>query len=249
MNPRDTSSAMSAEPRSLSFHFLGRVPFHDCRRLQEDLAEDNLQPQRGTILLAEHQPHLTVGRQGSWGDIRLSSRQLQARSLSVDWVRRSGATILHGPGQLAILPVIPLGWCDWDLAQLESILLRAVQQALSELGYRSEARLGDHGVWGRSGQLAASGLDEWLGHSRFGVYLNVHPDMTDFGFIDSVGKRPGQTGKRTMSCLLAEQQRPVKMSSLRSVLTVTLAALLGMDDYHLMSGHPRLPAEEPEHVG
>jgi len=234
---------------SLSFHLLGRLPWEDCQQLQRQLAEEAERAEKATILLAEHTPHITVGRQGSWDDIRYSARQLRSRQLKVSWVRRSGGTILHGPGQLAILPVVPLGWCGWDLARLELQVLTGIQHTLVELGYPSELRPAEHGLWGRSGQLVASGLDNWHNASRFGAYLNVNPEMLDHGFIHSVGRRRGSHRSRTMSCLLAEQQRPVRMSSIRSALVAGLAAQLKITDYHLFTGHPQLELKEPGHVG
>ena len=225
---------------TVAFHLLGTPGYRACRELERELAEQASLLGRATILLCEHAPLITVGRQGSWGDIGLTVAELQRRNLAVQWVSRGGGTVLHGPGQLAVYPVVPLDWFGWSEEELESRLLKGIATALEQMGFPCQASPGHHGIWGRSGQLVASGVDSLERASRFGAYLNVHPRMKDGRYLETTRRPPPGARPGAMSCLLAEQQRPVKMSTIRSVVIEHLARQLGSDDYHLYTGHPHL---------
>ena len=121
---------------------------------------------------------------------------------------------------------------------------QAIAAALEQLGFPCRAFPGYHGIWGRSGQLVASGVDSLEQASRFGAYLNVHPKMNESRFIKTSRQASPAGAAGPMSCLLAEQQRPVKMSTVRSVLVEHLARQLGSDDYHLYTGHPGLVPDD-----
>ena len=60
------------------------------------------------LILCEHPPLITVGRQGSRGHIRFDTEELFVRGWPVRWVNRGGGCLLHLPGQLAIYPILPL---------------------------------------------------------------------------------------------------------------------------------------------
>ena len=243
MDMHDESVLTRPADTTVAFHLLAERDFQACRELERELAEQASLEGKATILLCEHPPLITVGRQGSWGDIRLTADQLRRRRLRVQWVSRGGGTILHGPGQLAIYPVVPLDWFGWSEQELERRLLEGIAAALRQIGFPCRSDPGRHGIWGRSGQLVASGVDSLERSSRFGAYINVHPRLTESRFLETTRQPPPGTGDGTMSCLLAEQQRPVKMPTVRSLVIEHFARQLGSDDYHLYTGHPRLLAD------
>ena len=70
---------------------------------------------RITVLLCEHPALISVGRTGSRGHIRLTNEQLRMRQLEVRWVSRGGGCVLHGPGQIAVYPIVPLRWHGWTV--------------------------------------------------------------------------------------------------------------------------------------
>ena len=243
MDTHDESDLACSADTTVAFHLLGELDYQACRELERELAEQASLFGRATILLCEHPPLITVGRQGSWRDIHFSADQLRRRRLSVQWVSRGGGSILHGPGQLAVYPVVPLDWFGWSEQELERRLLEGITAALEQIGFpcRSEPDL--HGIWGRSGQLVASGVDSLEQASRFGAYINVHPGLTESRFLETTRQPPTGAGEGVMSSLLAEQQRPVKMPTVRSAVIEHFARQLGCDDYHLYTGHPRLLAD------
>ena len=123
MDMHDESVLTRPADTTVAFHLLAERDFQACRELERERSEQASLEGKATILLCEHPPLITVGRQGSWGDIRLTADQLRRHRLRVQWVSRGGGTILHGPGQLAIYPVVPLDWFGWSEQELERRLL------------------------------------------------------------------------------------------------------------------------------
>ena len=80
---------------SVDAHLLGKVAFADCQRLPDRLefeAVDN-QSFRITVLIAEHSPLITVGRNGSRGHVLLTDQQLRRERLELRWVSRGGGCV------------------------------------------------------------------------------------------------------------------------------------------------------------
>src|SRR5437588_11512158 len=104
--------AAATEP-SLQVYLLGTVDFEDMlqcqRRLVYEVSGDR---SRAALLLCEHPPLISVGREGSREHIRFEPKDLAAREWPVRWVNRGGGCLLHLPGQLAVYP-IQIGRASW----------------------------------------------------------------------------------------------------------------------------------------
>ena len=85
-----------------------------------------------------------------------------------------------------------------------------------------------------------SQLWRFRGVSCFGTYLNVEPEMRDYGFVDSVTRIPVDQSRRTMSSLLSERRQVVRMAEVRSAMVQSFADVFECDDYHMHTGHPML---------
>jgi len=231
----------TAAPRDVAvhIHLLGQVDYEDCLSLQRRLAYDALSRADGRIivLICEHLPLVTIGRAGSRRHVRLSGGELVERQLSIRYVDRGGGAILHAPGQLAIYPIVPLDWHGWTIGAYLRGLQAALAQLLIEFNVRPAAVPGSFALAGRSGILAALGVGVRQGVTLHGAFLNVNPQMRDFGRIEVAA---GQT----MSSLLSHRALPTKMTKVRAALVTHLAEALLLERYHLHTGHPLL-AELP----
>jgi lipoyl(octanoyl) transferase len=230
---------------AVQFHLLGSVTLEDGQSLQRRLVYEagGFDDGRIIVLLCEHPASISVGRRGSRGHIRLTNEQLRMRQVEVRWVGRGGGCVLHGPGQIAIYPIVPLGWHGWSVGEYLGRLQRSIVHTLEELRIRHTCFPGYAGVWGRSGQLAACGIAVHNGVTCHGAFVNVNPIMTHHRFVDAVDPQsalPGQ--KTTMGCLLAERRKAISIPNVRSTLIPQLAASFGTQRYHLITGHPLLAA-------
>jgi lipoyl(octanoyl) transferase len=109
-----------------------------------------------------------------------------------------------------------------------------------ELNVKPAPVPGSLALAGRSGVLAAIGVSVRQGVTMHGAFLNVNPEMRDFG-------RVFVAGGQTMSSLLSHRALPTKMSKVRAALVTHLAEALALERYHLHSGHPLL-ADLPEQI-
>ena len=233
-----TSSKTTVTPRDFAAHFylMGCVDFDDCQSLQRRLAYDALTRGDGRIavLVCEHPPLVTIGRAGSCEQVRLAGTELSQRQLTVRYMSRGGGAILHGPGQLAVYPIVPLEWHGWTVGECLRKLQSALHSTLSDLKIRPRAKQGSYSLWGRSGLLAAIGLSVKHGVTLQGAFINVNPDMRD-------QLRIAVANGQTMTSILSERPAPVRMTAVRAALVTHLATALGCERHHLHTGHPHLP--------
>ena len=109
MNRSLSYSREAAGEASLQVYLLGSIDFESALALQRRLIYQVAGERSGAALvLCEHPPLITVGRQGSRSHILCDSEELRARRWKVRWVNRGGGCLLHQPGQLAVYPILPL---------------------------------------------------------------------------------------------------------------------------------------------
>ncbi|MAP72727.1 MAG: hypothetical protein CMJ55_00510 [Planctomycetaceae bacterium] len=231
----------SSEESKMAFYMLGRVELSKYLRLQRQLVEtQSYASDRIQVLLCEHEPVISVGRMGSHADIRLDADRFKSGKLKSLWVARGGGCILHRPGQLAVYPLIPMNWYQVSPGKVLRLVRQAVVGALHELSYTPLDTEIDFNIWGRTGLLGITAMAVQRGVSCFGTYLNVEPEMRDYGFIDAVKKIPADQSRGTMSSLLAERRQVVRMAQIRSAMVQSFADVFECQDYHIHTGHPLL---------
>jgi lipoyl(octanoyl) transferase len=171
-------------------------------------------------------------------DVRLTGAELVQRQLEIRYINRGGGAILHAPGQLAIYPIVPLQQHGWMIGEYLRRLQKTLADVLVEFNVKPATVPGSMALSGRSGVLAAVGVSVRQGVTMHGAFLNVNPEMRDFG-------RVAVAGGQTMSSLLSHRALPTKMSKVRAALVTHLAEALALERYHLHTGHPLL-AELPD---
>jgi len=218
-------------------YLLGQIPLEDGLRLQKRLVQELAVRRDGQIhlLFCEHPRIITVGRTGSPAELRLDAPLLRNRQIEVRWVKRGGGCLVHAPGQLAVYPLVPLEWHGFSVGEYLDRVQAGMMNALDELGVVSHTRLGCHGIWGRTGRLAAFGVAvrDWV--TYHGAFLNVAPPMGLFRLTENASDEDARMG-----CLQAERRSIAKMPKVRAALVRHLTEAFGCDRYHLYTGHPLL---------
>jgi lipoyl(octanoyl) transferase len=138
----------------IQYLYLGRVDYGEGLRLQAGIAalvaEGRL---RNVLLLLEHPPVLTLGRNADRSNILASDELLARRGVAVHEINRGGDVTYHGPGQLVGYPI-------FDLRTLRAPsggrmgpvdFVRGMEEALIRLcggfGVRAGRICGLTGVW------------------------------------------------------------------------------------------------------
>lgn len=185
---------------------LGRLPYAAAARLQRALvARRQAGAVPDTLLLLEHPPVVTLGRNAHAENLLLDHAALAARGIALAECDRGGDVTFHGPGQLVGYPILDLrasprpaflppragrlelGPVDYVRA-LEEVLIRA-----AAAGGVSARRLpGLTGVWTAADpaeKFAAIGVHVARGVTSHGFALNVNNDLSGFGLIIPCGIR------------------------------------------------------------
>jgi lipoyl(octanoyl) transferase len=239
---------------ALAAYFLDRLPFERCLGLMNRLLGEVGSRDDGQIvlLLCEHSNLITIGRGGSREDVRHESPTLKSREIDTLYVNRGGGTLLHCPGQLAIYPLVPLGWHGFSVGEFVERFQSGIVEALDDVNVPGRTLAGRHGIWGRTGQLAFLGLAvrDWV--TYYGAYLNVDPALGLFRLFDTKLPRflpetplVGDV-KNGVSSLMAERRGSIKMTMVRAALVGRLTEAFGCDRYHLFTGHPYLKMVDDE---
>jgi lipoyl(octanoyl) transferase len=180
----------------LSLLQLGRVDYETGLRLQQTLVELRHQQRIGNVLLLlEHPPVLTLGRNAQRDNVLASDELLARRGVSIHEINRGGDVTYHGPGQLVGYPILDLrsftprlGAVDY-VRRLEEVLIRSC----AEYGVLTQRIAGRTGVWTLAGgaipekKIAAIGVHISRGITSHGFALNVATDLRDFELIVPCG--------------------------------------------------------------
>lgn len=180
---------------------LGRVSYAEGLRVQAELvAARKAGTIADTLVLLEHPPVLTLGRNAHRTNILASDEMLAAKGVEIHEINRGGDVTYHGPGQLVGYPIVDLrgdlpgkkgphlGPVDF-VRLLEDVLIRTARA----FGVPAQRIAGRTGVWTLAGgsiqekKLAAIGVHVSGGVTSHGFALNVTTDLRDFQWIVPCG--------------------------------------------------------------
>ena len=172
----------------LQIQDLGRCPYAEALRLQEELLEKRAEGAApDTLLLVEHDPVYTLGRSGNEAHIVLPESELSSQGIEVFRVGRGGDVTYHGPGQLVGYPILHLRERGkgvlWHVETLEEILIAV----LAEFGIEGQTDPRNRGVWIRNEKIAAIGVRIRKQVTMHGFSLNVKVDLSHYEGIVPCG--------------------------------------------------------------
>jgi lipoyl(octanoyl) transferase len=93
----------------IQYLYLGRVGYDEGLRLQTEIAALVVEGRlKNVLLLLEHPPVLTLGRNANRANVLASDEMLAARGVTLHQINRGGDVTYHGPGQLVGYPIFDL---------------------------------------------------------------------------------------------------------------------------------------------
>jgi lipoic acid synthetase len=170
----------------LRTRWLGRIPYEEAWDLQRGFHEGKVRGRTGDdyLLLLEHPPVFTIGRNGSRSNLLVD--QVELDGAEIHHIDRGGDITFHGPGQLVGYPIITLDDPKQIVPyvrRLEEVLIRT----LADFGAKGWREDGFTGVWTERGKVAAIGVRVSRKVTMHGFALNLHPDMSWFGKMNPCG--------------------------------------------------------------
>jgi lipoyl(octanoyl) transferase len=145
--------------RETRWCFLGRVEYRRAlamqlrirQRLRERVGREHL-------LLLEHPPVFTLGRNADAGDIRASAQWLTERGVALEETDRGGQVTYHGPGQFVAYPIVDLSPDRRDVRRYVWDLQEVLIRLLADYGLAAARKEGPEniGVWVGDGVSSAA---------------------------------------------------------------------------------------------
>jgi lipoyl(octanoyl) transferase len=180
---------------------LGRIPYSEGLAIQKRVVDARKQGAIGdTLLLMEHPPVLTLGRNSNRENILASDELLASRDVELHEINRGGDVTYHGPGQLVGYPIFDLrgdlpgkrgphlGPVDF-MRLLEEVIIRVC----GDYGIMAQRIPKRTGVWTmpngsvQEKKICAMGIHVSQGVTSHGFALNVTTDLRDFDLIVPCG--------------------------------------------------------------
>jgi len=203
--------------RVINVLYLGRVDYSIALELQQTLV-GLVKDKRiaHTLLLLEHPPVITLGRNAGAQNIVASREFLAANGVELHETDRGGDVTFHGPGQLVGYPIFDLrafapriGAVDF-VRKLEETLIRAC----GDLGVVTGRIPGLTGVWTQNdppGKIAAIGVHISRAVTSHGFALNVNINLESFKLIVPCGisDKPVTSLEREMAQSHLSRGRPL----------------------------------------
>jgi lipoyl(octanoyl) transferase len=179
--------------RVINVIYLGYVDYSIALELQQTLVGLVKEGRIGhTLLLLEHPPVITMGRNAGAKNIVASREFLAHNGVDLQETNRGGDVTFHGPGQLVGYPIFDLRAFDPRLGavdfvrKLEEVLIRTC----GDLGVVTERIPGLTGVWTDDdvpGKIAAIGVHISRAVTSHGFALNVTTNLDYFKLIVPCG--------------------------------------------------------------
>ncbi len=191
----------------IEYLYLGRIGYDEALQLQAEIAALRLAGRVGNVLLLlEHPPVLTLGRNAHRSNVLASDELLRRRGVTIHEINRGGDVTYHGPGQLVGYPIFDLRSLHNDAgARLGPVdFVRRMEEAIIRVcglhGVPAGRIPGLTGVWCPPGgavldesnasearKVCAIGIHVSRGVTSHGFAFNVTTDLRDFQLIIPCG--------------------------------------------------------------
>lgn len=169
--------------------FQERIEYERALALQMDICGRIKASERpnDVLLLLEHPPVITLGRNGNWHNLVVSEETLKARGVTRYATDRGGDITFHGPGQLVGYPLLKLERGEQDVHRYMRNLEETVIRVLAEYGIEGWREEKMTGVWTAAGKICAMGvhISRWV--TRHGFAFNVNTDLSFYDLIIPCG--------------------------------------------------------------
>jgi lipoyl(octanoyl) transferase len=241
---------------------LGLLDYATGLRLQQELVDLRKQGRIGdVVLLLEHPPVITLGRNAKQNNILASPELLAERGVEVIECDRGGDVTFHGPGQLVGYPIFDLrGLASHDptrpslgaieyVRRLEEVLIRTC----AGFGIPAGRVSGFTGVWTQpeaktaaEAKIAAIGVHISRAVTSHGFALNVNTDLDYFNLIIPCGivSRPVTSMAKELRKPLPPQEVAHEVS--RNFGSVFASQILWLDSLDALLGkRTGVPVELP----
>lgn len=200
--------------------------YEDALALQREIvaARKERRLDRDVVLLLEHPPVFTLGRNGGRENLTITEAFLSERSIRVVQIERGGNITYHGPGQLVAYPVLNLTALRLPVKDYVTGLERVMAAVANDQGIPALGDEKNRGIWVDGRKLGSIGITVTQGISFHGLALNVNTDLEPFTWINPCGLQDVR-----MTSMEAELGREIDMEAVRKAMARHLTGMLGRE--------------------
>jgi lipoyl(octanoyl) transferase len=205
----------------ISVLHLGSIDYGTAQSLQQSLVELRKSGQIGDVLLLlEHTPVITLGRNARDNNIIVPRELLATKGVDIYECDRGGDVTFHGPGQLVAYPIFDLRGLPEKIGAIEFV--RRLEEVLiltcAYYGIPTKRIKGMTGVWTAAEaheerKIAAIGVHISRAVTSHGFALNVTTDLDYFKLIVPCGLT------KPVTSIAHETGKAVSMEELMPVVT------------------------------
>ena len=217
---------------------LGLVPYGTALHLQRTLMELRKAGRiENTLLLLEHPPVITLGRNAELRNVLAPPEFLVQRGVELFDIDRGGDVTFHGPGQLVAYPIFDLRSFDPKIGAVEFVrrLEEVLIRTCGDFGIGTQRIKGLTGVWTYAlrnkpeAKIGAIGVHISRGVTTHGFALNASTDLDFFSLIVPCGitGKPVTSMQRELQKALTMEE--VATSSSRNFGRVFQAQMLWLE--------------------
>ena len=166
---------------------LGCTAYQRAFEIQQQAQAFVLQGGDDILLLLEHPPTVTMGKNSGQENLPPNLAALWGSSVDVVHSTRGGNITCHFPGQLVAYPIVNLkkrtGGIRAYVQDVEETAIRAVRR----FGIEAGRRQGFPGVWVGGSKIASLGIAVHRHVTLHGLAMNVDRDLALFNIITPCG--------------------------------------------------------------
>ena len=175
--------------RTLRVIDCGLMEYDKAHDLQLEVLKKVQEGEDDTLLLLEHPPVITMGRNAEDGNVLFSESFLSEQGTSLRSIERGGDATYHGPGQLVGYPIFNLKERHGRsirqfVTNLEQIFINYMKKKHDIEAARNEINAG---VWIGDSKICALGLAVKRGVTFHGFAFNVQPNLDHYQYIVPCG--------------------------------------------------------------
>lgn len=216
----------------IEYQDLGFMPYREALSLQDELREARIRGKiADRVLLIEHPPVLTTGRQDCREDFLSTPEAIAADGIEIVKTDRGGRVTYHGPGQLVVYFICELAGLGMGIREFVFSIEEACLRLLTEFGIEAKRDPEHPGLWVGRNKIVAVGMHVAHGVTQHGLALNVDGDLSAYRHIVACGVRGrGVTSIKTLRGDVPEmgEVKQRLIHSLESVLGRRFQALVNV---------------------
>ncbi|MBN2801909.1 MAG: lipoyl(octanoyl) transferase LipB [Deltaproteobacteria bacterium] len=148
-----------------------------------------------TLILLEHKPVITLGKNASKEGVLVSEETLRKQKIELHRIERGGQATYHAPGQLVGYPIINLHQIKSGVAKFVNNLETVMINVSKKLGVPAKRIPGLTGIFAdieNSPKIGALGIRVTNGITFHGFALNIDMNLQGYNLINPCGLQSSQ---------------------------------------------------------